>query len=179
MTPVHTFLLVAAATLGLAGAVAASDFRGNDWGATLAAVKAHEKLVLVSETERELVYGAVVGKMAGEVHYRFGAHGLFEAHIVSTQAYADPLEHIGDYVRLHEIVTLAHGNAVIDQTSFREEKVRTDPEAWPAALRSGDMVMHAKFIRPRTPVVLRLGAPDGQMQLRADFLSATVREGEP
>lgn len=165
-------LLIASATTALA-----SDFRGSEWGATQEAVKAKEKLALASADDNEVVYDVVIGKMAGEVRYKFGPKGFYEALILSKQPQENAMDYIGDYVRLHEIVTRAHGNPIIDETRFSDESKRSDPDAWPDALKSGVMVMEAKWTKPRTTVTLRLGGVGGVIALSADFVSATIKEG--
>lgn len=168
-------IIVALAALGLARHAEASDFRGNDWGATPEVVKAKEKLALASEAADELVYSVVIGKMAGQVRYKFGPKGLYRAVIVSTQVRENAMDYIGDYVHLHEIVSRAHGVPIVDETRFTDESKRSDPDAWPAALKSGAMVVEAKWIRPRTSVVLRLGGSEGVVSLTADFTSAKIK----
>ena len=177
MSRLGALVLALALLLASATAVLASDFRGNDWGAPPDVVKANEKLVLASGTAEELVYAVVIGRMAGEVHYRFGPQGLYRAIIVSTQAHENALDYIGDYVKLHEIVSRAHGVPIVDETRFSDESKRSDPDAWPEALKTGVMVVEAKWIRPRTSVVLRLGGSQGVVSLTADFTSASIKEG--
>jgi hypothetical protein len=161
---------------GLAAGAAASDFRGSDWGADRAAVKAAERLPLKEEAATELVYTAAIGKLDGEVHYRFGEHGLWRATIVSLEAYDDPLHHIGDFATLREIVTRAHGAPDQDESRFTDEAVRSDPERWPEALRNGGMMMGALWMRPRTTVSLLLSGSGGRVSLIAEFVSTQVPE---
>jgi hypothetical protein len=115
------------------------DFRNTNWGMTKVEVKATEFNELIEDKDNMLIYADVIGgDMNVIVAYIFEDVKLFKGKYLFHNT-DDKNDHISDYKRVKETLTLKYGSPKSDEEIWTDEAYKEDPGKWESAVRSGHL----------------------------------------
>lgn len=163
------FILALAVFCLLPAAAAAGGFRGNEWGASQAQVKAREKHPLHHDIEGELAYFAfeLAGVEAGLV-YEFEDDRLVSAYYMSRHRTPDPEEDWADYEAWRELFG-EHFDEEGRQEWIWRDGVEPGTEGLPA-ITSGQAELVTRWTLEDARVRLVMQGEDGAVsRIRAYF----------
>lgn len=149
----------------VASAATGADFRGVDWGAGKAEVRAVETHALHHDIEDELAYwGFELAGVAAGLVYEFDDDRLARARFVSRNPTGDPRAHLADY-RTWRQWTREHfeseGSEEWVDAADRPVDVPLDPIA---ALTAGTAKLRTRWQRETSAVTLLIAGRDGEVR---------------
>ena len=175
---------VVAMVLLLAGstAVLAEGFRGQRWGASLAALKSEESGTLIHESATSLTYAGDIAGMDVAIRYEFRAGALVSGAYVSLEKPADTSSHIEDYRKVKSLLARRYGKPR-DRTLWKNDLYKDRPAHWGTALALGHLVFVSEGETETTKIRHGLFGDDSRVthlvifDQRSTTPKATSREG--
>jgi hypothetical protein len=159
--PLLTLLLLTAAVTG----VEASDFRGLEWGASPAEVRAVEKYPIHHDLEHEIAYWnfELAGVPAGLV-YTFEDGKLVSAHFLSRHRTTDPAADLADYQAFERHFDEHFGEHAGERWVWADGAEHDPSEQTLDAVTSGAAVRETWWELETNIATLRMGGGEGGIE---------------
>jgi hypothetical protein len=128
------------------------DFRRARWGMSKAEVKASEAPNVADESAKRLYYEtAVLGKNVVVV-YAFVEKKLVRAGYLLREKHSNRNDYINDFNEFKAVLSQKYGDPIRDETVWRTDLYRNDPQHWGFAVSLGHLVYRAEWRTPATTI---------------------------
>ena len=130
----------------------ADDFRGLNWGASLAQVKKTEKAKFFSESADRLMYTGTIAGISVDIWYFFLNGHLVKAIYNSQESHVNKNDFISDFQRVKELLQKKYGTPISDKEIWDGEYYKEKPSQWGSAISAGQLSYLAQWETERTTV---------------------------
>lgn len=132
------------------------DFRQTRWGMSKLQVKNSENSQPLFDKKGELTYSVKIAGINAFAAYYFVDSILVKSAYVFEQNYSNRNDYIRDYKKVKDILTRKYGDPIMDETVWRNDLYRDDPQDYGFAISIGHLVYRSKWITPNTEIKLVL-----------------------
>lgn len=153
-------------------------FRGGKWGMSKSEVKALENGQSIQEDEEALIYQGQVAGLSCYYGYVFVQDKLVRGKYVVNETHTNKNDHIIDYQSLQKLLTEKYGEPVEDETLWRNDLYKDDPEDYGMAICVGHLLYWTEWNAPGTKVSLILTGENYDVSLQIEYTSTELAQLE-
>jgi hypothetical protein len=117
----------------------ADDFRGLNWGASLAQVKKTEKAEFFSESADRLMYTGTIAGISVDIWYFFLNGRLVKAIYNSQESHVNKNDFISDFQSVKGLLQKKYGTPILDKKIWDGEYYKDKPSQWGSAIGAGQL----------------------------------------
>lgn len=129
-----------------------ADFRNVNWGASPQEVKIVEKVSLVSETSRLLVYRGRLANLNAVFGYHFVNGRLCRGSYMFEEKHTNRNAYISDYERINTLLKKKYGEPIVDYSRWLNDLYRDDSQQWGLAVSIGHLGFITEWATERTHI---------------------------
>ena len=132
------------------------DFRRASWGMSQAEVRALEDGESDFQSHSMLSYSTRICGVSMTVAYNFVNNMCFLGAYLSKEVYSNLNSHIDDFGRIADLLETKYGTPDKDQTVWRDDLYKGDPQRYGLAVSAGHLVFNKEWNRGDTNIGLML-----------------------
>jgi hypothetical protein len=146
-----------------------TGFRKVTWGMTKHEVMATEPGSPAADTPELLGYSGKVAEFPVMILYRFSDDRLVGGGYSFQQEYINKNSYITDYESLKSTLIGLYGDPTEDQTVWKSDLFRKDPNNWGMAVSVGNLAYRSEWQAGATKIVLTLAGENFELELLMFF----------
>lgn len=132
------------------------DFRGANWGMSMAEVKKTERMKPKVEKEDSLTYDGKYKGILTQYNFKFKDDKLYRGGVLYITRQESPAAYMNNYEMLKKDITAVYGEPVIDGEKKTNPDAVIDPDNKAEAVCNGDMMVASQWDLPRSMVILMM-----------------------
>lgn len=132
------------------------DFRGANWGMSIAEVKKTERRKPETEKEDSLTYNGRYKDVLTQINYKFEDGKLYRGGVLYITKQKSPAAYMSYYEVLKKDITDSYGDPVVDGEKKTNPDAVIDPDNKAASVCKGDMMVASQWNLPRSMVILMM-----------------------
>jgi len=151
-----------------------SDFRKAKWGMTKAQVKASETFTVTKDMGESILYTGTLASFDVVVGYVFAGGKLVRAVYLVNEEHMNKTDHITDYNSLKELLVKKYGEPAEDESYWKQDLYRDDPQHWGMAISVGHLVYYTKWETDRTDITMALSGDNFEISHKIEYRSKNL-----
>lgn len=151
------------------------DFRKSHWGDSYGEVVESEQLDIFTEADRSgikiLAYKTDVGGLNATMVYLFAADKLYTAKYIFIEKHTNKNDYINNYNTIKQILTNKYGTPAEDETLWRNNLFKDEPEQYGTALSIGHLVYYSSWNLEKTEISLFINGDNFEVSHTLEYAS--------
>ncbi len=153
-------------------------FRNTCWGMTRKRVKQAEVSELFHEEEHSLLYRGKIAELDCCIVYCLVEDRLVRARYVITEEHPDRNNHINDFEKVKEALTVKYGKPADDQVVWRADLYKEDDDDWGVSVSLGHLVFGCDWSTDSTDILLMLCGENYEISFVVEYSSQKLKPFE-
>ena len=146
-----------------------THFRKASWGMSEQQVRASESATYVASNDIELLYRGEVAGMPANICYFFQKGALIGGTYVLIPMHLNNNQYIEDYATIKEILRKQYGKPGKDETKWKDNLFKDDPNYRGTAVVMGELVLSASWETEASEILLVLSRDNLGVKLVAEL----------